>query len=817
MQRCYHCDDQVPHGTDFTSTIRGDRAVFCCTGCQAAAMFIEDAGLANFYAHREQAQAATLRPAENKFEIYNDRDIAAPFVTQQDNQQTAIVYISDLYCPACVWLASEILQSRFDSIDVAANSGTRRLNVTWPRGSAGLGDLLRCLSRVGFEPQPVIAGQTSDPEREDYRSAIKRLVVAGIFGMQAMMLAAGLYAGEFHGMQTSTITLLRVASLVTVLPIMFYAAVPFFKGALRGLRFGKPGMDVPVSLALTLAFTASAINTLTHADAVYFDSIAMFVGLLCVSRFLEMRARHSADDQGEAIAALLPASAVRISAEGQSQTIARDHVQQDDLLAVEPGDIVAADGVVTHGAAGLDERLITGESRSVSRKIGDKVLAGTRVLSGSLTLRVTQTGAQTFLGDITRLVERAQSDRGTLQNIADRLATPFVITVLCIALVTGVVWSLIDPSRIIPVVLSVLIVACPCALALATPTTLAVTATTLAKRGVLLTQARILEVIKRHTVFVFDKTGTLTQGRPSIKAVDRIRAGFSRSDVLAIAAALEQDSPHSIAAAFEPFQDAATLADSPSTIRVGAGVSGIIDGKRYRIGHSAFVTALSATQCPDDGGIFLGDEHGIVARFEIVDALRADAIQTVRSLREQGHTVVISSGDGRAAVAAVAKQLDIESWHARHTPADKLQLVENLRADGQTVVMVGDGANDAPVLAQSDAAIAIGSGTALARASSDAIIVGESLAPLLEVIAFARRSATTVRLSLAWAASYNAMGVSLAALGWISPWMAAIGMTASSLLVVWNALRLGKTEKPESLQSTNELATPPADWPKVTP
>ncbi len=809
---CFHCEDEIPPGTEVKATISGTERTFCCIGCEAAAMFIEGAGLGNFYAHREQSEHAELRPGTIDYDVFDDPAVSAPYVRQDNDTQSATLYISDLYCPACVWLATEILEQELGVAEVSANPSTRRIHVQWEDSTIGLADILRVTSRVGFEPEPVIAGETSKQEERDYRSAIKRLVVAGIFGMQAMMLAAGLYAGEFHGMTETTTMLLRAASLVTILPVMFYAAVPFFRGALRGIRHRKPGMDVPVSLALVIAFGASVMNTVRHGDAVYFDSIAMFVALLCVSRFLEMRARHQADDQAEAVAALLPVAARKVGSDGQTVDVARAEIGCDDLLALNAGDIVAADGIIMSGRAGIDERLITGESRPVDRQVGDTVLAGTKLIHGGVVARVTGVGAQTHIGDITRMMEQAQAQRGTLQGIADRLATPFVLGVLSIAFFTGVYWYLNSPDQVVRTVLAVLIVACPCALSLATPTALAVTATALARRGVLLTQARILDVLKPGCVVVFDKTGTLTEGEPTLRDVETIDRRFAEQQLIDVAFALERNADHAMASAFEARSTGSVSLDAPAITHVGAGVSGTIEGIEYRIGKGSFVAELAATRSPLDHGVYLGTEHGLLARFTLSDELKPDTKQIVDALQTQGLSVVISSGDSADTVCAVARTLGVESWYARQTPADKLDLVSRLKSRGARVVMIGDGVNDAPVLNEADAAIAIGNGTALARASADAILLGDTLRPLADLTAIARRTRRTIRQSLAWAAGYNAIGVTLAACGLITPWMAAIGMTASSLLVIGNALRIGggrTTSDARDLSSNNKDARRP--------
>lgn len=804
--RCYHCDDAIPAGCDLVAEIDGQAQPMCCLGCVAAAEFIAGAGLAGFYRQREAASAAALRPDDRTWRDFDDPQVAGQFVVARDEAVSeATVYIGDLYCPACIWLVTEILEVIPGVDAVAANPASRRITVSWRTDTVTLGTLLARIAAVGFKPEPVTPGQTSDGERNDYRLAIRRLVVAGIFGMQAMMFAIGLYSGEFQGMTEGMRDLLAMASLVVTLPIIAYAAVPFYRGAWLGIVQRQPGMDVPVTLAIEIAFVASVLATFRGGD-VYYDSIAMFVTLLCLSRFLEMRARHRADDRAEAMANMLPAAVSRVGRDGREERVARAAVQTRDQLRFTAGDVVAADGVILQGALDVDESIMTGEAEPVARAAGDRVLAGTRVIAGGAVVEVAETGASTQLAEIARLIERAQGDRGALQGTADRIASWFVMAVIAIASVTALVWWQLAPERVLPIVLSVLIVACPCALALATPTALASSAANLSRRGILLVRARLLEAMRSGAVIVLDKTGTLTRGAPEIADETRyLDADAARCR--AIAAALEADSGHVLAQAFTAGTDDRVTLDTPPEIHVGRGVSGRIDGKIYRIGKRAFVAETGAALSPiaPESGIYLADEERVLARYTVRDALRDDASQTIQALVRLGFEPVIASGDHPAAVAEIAARVGISRHHADLSPADKLELVRRERAAGRRVIMIGDGVNDAPVLAAADASIAIGNGAALARASADAILLGHHLGPLRALADISARTRRVIAQSLAWAAGYNLLAVSVATLGFVAPWMAAIGMSASSLIVVANALRLNRD--PSARADEGDLST----------
>ncbi|MEM1439361.1 MAG: heavy metal translocating P-type ATPase [Pseudomonadota bacterium] len=791
--RCYHCGDVIPAGADFSAEIDGKTQAMCCVGCVAAAEFIAGAGLVGFYQQREATAAATLRPDDRTWRDFDDHEVAGQFVVARgDALSEATIYIGDLYCPACIWLVTEILEVIPGVDNVAANPASRRITVSWRSDQVTLGTLLARVAAVGFKPEPVTPGQTSEGERNDYRLAIRRLVVAGIFGMQAMMFAIGLYSGEFQGMTEGMRDLLAIASLVVTLPIIAYAAIPFYRGAWLGVVQRQPGMDVPVTLAIGIAFVASVLATFRGGD-VYYDSIAMFVTLLCLSRFLEMRARHRADDRAEAMANMLPAAVSRVGTDGREERVARAAIQMRDRLRFATGDVVAADGVILQGAVDVDESFMTGEADPVARTAGDTVLAGTRVLAGNAVIEVAETGASTQLAEVARLIERAQGDRGALQGTADRIASWFVMAVIAIASVTAIAWWQLAPERVLPIVLSVLIVACPCALALATPTALASAAANLSRRGILLVRARLLEAMRSGAVIVLDKTGTLTRGAPEI-ASETCYLDADATRCRAIAAALEADSGHVLAQAFADGANESVVLDAPPEIHVGRGVSGRIDGKTYRIGKRAFVAEAGAAISPvaPESGIYLADDEGVLARYTVRDALRDDAAETIEALVGLGFEPVIASGDHPAAVAEIAGRVGTSRHHADLSPADKLELVRRERAAGHRVIMIGDGVNDAPVLAAADASIAIGNGAALARASADAILLGHHLSPLRALADVSVRTRRVIAQSLGWAAGYNLLAVSVATLGFVAPWMAAIGMSASSLIVVANALRLNR-------------------------
>lgn len=792
---CYHCGEPVPRGLGIEACIDGRATAVCCAGCKAVAELIHAQGLGAWYTFRsDPGVAAGLRPEPATWAHYDGDDLRSRYVHRDGEFAEATIETGGMYCSACVWLLENVLRTEPAVESVSVSPATRRAVIRWRDGSLPFSRLLAMIAGIGFRPRPLAAGQSADPAHDEYRLALKRLLVAAAAGMQVMMFAVALYFGDFFGIEGPIEKFLRTISLLVTLPIVLYSARPFYLGAWRGVRALAPGMDLPVAIAITAAFLASVRATLLGTGEIYFDSVAMFVLFLSATRFLEMRARHRSDDQAYALASLLPDTAIRLRDGGQ-EIVATDSLRAGDVVRILPGDVMPVDGEVDTGALALDESMLTGESLPVRRTTGMPVLAGAVNRGGTASVRVTRTGAGTSLAEVGRLLDRARADRPPVVRLADRIASRFVIGVLALASLAGGAWLMIDPPRAFEIVLATLVVTCPCALALATPAAFAAAASTLASRGFLLVRSRLLEVLGHPATLVFDKTGTLTEGRPKVLRTTIRADGWSAGRCLELAAALECASEHVLARAF--------AGDAPGRLPVedvqvhaGRGVEGLIDGVRWRIGSAGFVAAANVAERPpgaadsDSTLVLLGNEAGVVAEFEIGDALRADAVATVSALRGAGFRLVIASGDRPAAVEAVAGRLGIEEWHAGLLPDRKLALVRGLRERGEKVVMIGDGVNDAPVLAAADASIALDAGTALARATADAVVLGRRLGSVLDGVRVARRTARIVRQNIGWAIAYNLTAVPLAATGILAPWMAALGMSLSSLVVVLNALRL---------------------------
>jgi Cu2+-exporting ATPase len=593
---------------------------------------------------------------------------------------------------------------------------------------------------------------------------------------------------------------LRWISLLITLPVVFYSAQTFFRSAWRDLRRGRLGMDVPVSLAIGGAFAASVWATLVNSGEVYFDSVCMFAFFLLASRYLEMGARHRAGQAAEELVRLLPATATRLGEAGE-EAVAVAELAPGDRVRVRPGETVPADGTVLEGQSSVDESLLTGESLPRLRAAGDELVGGTVNIESPLVMRIDKVGDDTVVSAIVRLLDRAQTEKPAIARLADRVAGGFVAALLVLAGAVAWYWWQQDPAHAFAITLSVLVVTCPCALSLATPAAVTAATGALTRAGLLTTRGHALETLARATHLLFDKTGTLTRGELCLTGVEPL-GGIGEDRALAVAAALERSSEHPAAQVLAA-ADQGRLAAEEVTARPGQGVEGLVDGRRYRVGSPRYVADLSACDLPDlpeqdATRVALGDAQGLLAWFVLRDELREDAPEAVKRLSGLGLRLELLSGDARGAVAWAAKALGIGEFRFGMSPEQKLARVRELQERGSVVAMVGDGVNDAPVLAASQVSIAMGSGTQLAHASADMVLLSEHLDHLGVGIRQARRTLRVIRQNLGWALAYNLVAVPLAAAGLVAPWMAAIGMSLSSLVVVINALRLKRV--PQTLE-----------------
>ena len=716
-------------------------------------------------------------------------------------EATSQFRISGMYCAACAGLIEDALQGVDGVMEARVHSSTALALVRWDPQRTRASALVEAVRRAGYGAVPDAAASARAQREAEQRKALWRLFVAGFCMMQVMMYATPVYVSEPGDITPDMLHLLQWASWVLSLPVLLFSAGPFFSGAWNSLKHRRLGMDVPVSLGIVVTFVASSGATFdpggVFGHEVYFDSLTMFVFFLLGGRWLEARARHKVALSLEAGAARLPDSVERLRADGSTEVVALGRLASGDRVRVKAGQAFPADGVLLEGRSLADEALLTGESEPVAKQPGDEVVAGSLNLRAPVLMQVLRLGEDTRQAGIVALMRSALTQRPRLVQQAERIAGPFLWTVLALAAGAAAVWSVIDPSRAIWVAVSVLIVTCPCALSLAAPSALLAATGGLARRGVVLQRIESLEGLAGVDSVVLDKTGTLTLDRLELAETRVLEEGGDAAATLSRAASLAALSSHPASRALVEAAPAAS-ADAvwlDVEEHPGQGLEARdAGGHRWRLGRREWVDAcLTAGQAPD-GALCFGGERGTVAVFVLRETLRGDAEAALAQLRAQGLKLAMLSGDAPQRATALAQRLGIADVRGGATPADKLAAVAAWQAEGRRVAMVGDGLNDAPVLARADVSFAFAHGSAVARSGADVVLLGDRLADVALARTQSQRTLRVIRQNLAWSAFYNAACVPLALVGWLPPWAAGIGMASSSLLVVLNALRVSRTD-----------------------
>jgi Cu2+-exporting ATPase len=809
---CFHCGEIALEGNRWCLNIDGEEQTMCCPACKAVAETIIGSGLQDYYKHRTalpeispQQKRTASDDVREELKLYDEIAIQHPFVIRTTSEQQkieaeAILVVSGISCAACAWLIEHRLNQLEHVISANLNLTTHRLMIRWLDADIKLSHIFEEIHQLGYQAHPFSATEAEHQRIQESKTAFRRLAVAGFATMQVMMLAVPLYVGALQGILVQYEIFLRAASMLFATFVVLYSARPFFSAAVRDLKTRHLTMDVPVSIAILLAYFASVWSTFNQGPEIYFDSVCMFTFFLLTGRFFEMRARHRMTQAGNNLLDLMPSAAIKSSPEGDIVIPASD-IQVGDLLIIKPGQQIPADGIVESGISAVDEAALTGEYLPIDKSSGDALIGGTHNVESQLLMRVTATGVDAELNTIMRLMDRAQHEKPAIAIFADKVASRFVAAVLIIASSIAIVWSFIDPSQAFWITLAVLVVTCPCALSLATPTALTAATASLREQGFLISKGHVLEGLNQIDRIVFDKTGTLTRGELSLEQAIPASASISLNEqqALKIAATLEQYSNHPIARAFNSISYYATNNIEQVT---GKGVKGQlinIENKEnqedtvYRIGRADFAYPQQHLTPPMDDDrqwLLLADNNQPLYWFALSDSLRQGAVPMVKQLKAWGIKISILTGDPSAQVEAVATTLAIDDVHKGLSPAQKLEFASNWQQQGERLMMVGDGINDVPTLARADIAVAIGQASDLTKTNADAVITNNNLTTILHALSKGKKSSNIIRQNIYWALLYNVLALPLAATGFIPPWAAAIGMSVSSLIVVGNALRL---------------------------
>jgi Cu2+-exporting ATPase len=712
------------------------------------------------------------------------------------------VLIEGMHCAACALSIEDALKSVPGVLSAEVSAGSHRAKVVWSSETVAPSGWMQAVSTAGYRALPANDAFARERRQAQARKALWRMMVAGLCMMQVMMYAYPAYSAAPGDLSTEMEQLLRWASWLLSLPVLLFSCGPFFGNAWRDVLHRRVSMDLPVALGMLITFAVSSAGTFDplgqFGAQVYFDSFTMFVFFLLFGRWLELRLRDRTAGALEALMNRLPDSVARLLADGSYERVSVRRLRVGDIIRVLPAEAFPADGVLLQGRTAVDESLITGESRPISRQVGDEVISGSHNLSAMVQMRVDRVGEATRFAQIVSLMESASTTKPPMAKLADTIAKPFLLGVLIAAGLACAYWWQVDPEKALMVAVSVLVVTCPCALSLATPAAMLSAAGVLAKRGVLVRRLEAFETLATVDIVMFDKTGTLTRDAMVIKQI-HARDGIAPRQALAMAAALAQYSLHPVSKAVSlAWGESQQWRASEVIETAGQGIRGLLveegsagTGHWFQLGSIKFC-GLPAMQT-DALQVHLSDENGWLTSFELQEDIRQDAAETVSALQREGIQVHLLSGDATESAHRVAEQVGILHARGQCSPQEKLEFLRKSQDEGHKVAVVGDGLNDGPVLAGAHVSFAFGQAVPLAQAQADFLVSSSRLMHVVDTLLLSRRTLAVVRQNLWWAAIYNAVCVPLAVLGFLPAWLAGLGMASSSLFVVLNALRLSQS------------------------
>ncbi len=803
---CFHCGLDNPEGINLTLTLFDKKRYFCCHGCIAIAETLAQNDMLDFYRFRERpsSKPEELIPQDLlKLEALDSPEILEEISQSDDDLREIQLGIEGITCGACGWLIEKHL-SKIDYVrEVSVNVSTHRAIIKWHQ-SGELSAILKSLRKLGYIGYPFSENEYENHNNLINRQYTKRLLVAALGMMQVMTYALAVYIGEFQDLEPKHQMFFHWLSGLIATPVVFYSALPFFTSAYNNLKRRHLGMNLPVSIAILAGYFASCYSLLFGSNVFYFDSIVMFTFFLLIGRYLEHRARYRSLLKQQNFSQLLPLTASKKQPDGTVQEVSLSQVKPGDELVIYAGGVIPVDGVLESDAADINEAILTGEFLPVEKSAGDTLLSGTTNHSASISMKVTRGVKQSHLQSLINLQAKAEQLKPRSISLADGIAHWYVAVLLVLVSLSGIYWFYHEQENTFAIVLSVLVVSCPCALSLATPAAIAAATSKLSDLGLMLRTASAFDDMQAVKHIVFDKTGTLTLGQIEIRELHVHNNNPCRLQTIdeieshhyfEIACQLEQVSNHPIATAFRSAKHKSSGRIKNTQEFPGLGVSGQSEGNRFRLGNRAFVEshgiALKDNRASqNETQLFLVDQNQHLATFILEDRIKNSANSAIKQLQQLGYEISILSGDSNTAVKNIARRLKLTDVHAEMSPNAKLDFIHQRQKQGQNCLMVGDGFNDVGALSAAKMSITIGSGTQLSKSASGAVLVAKDLNVIPQSLALARKVNRIIKQNLAWAVSYNLLAVPFAMMGYIPAWLAAIGMSLSSLIVVLNALRL---------------------------
>jgi len=824
MPTCDHCLREFPQGEIVSETIDGKALIFCCHGCSGIYELIHSEGLDSFYLNRKWEETGIeISSLEKEIEAGAFEEA----VRDVDGLSEIDIYIDGIRCASCVWLNEKVLTRTPGIVHCRVNYATHRARIRWEPGVTGLAGILRRIQAIGYVPKPYSESAQLAARNAEARDMLVRLGTAGFVSSQIMIYSIALYAGYFQGIDSSTRFILEMIAMLLTIPVIFYSGGPFIKSTINGLKHLRFNMDSLVVIGTGSAFIYS-IYAMFRGLEVYFDTSVMIITLILIGRYIELQAKGKASETLRKLAALTPRNVLMLAG---SKTVSPEliperlkvpveSVRRGDRIEVLPGERIPLDGLVVSGSSEADESVITGEARPVDKEKGSPVISGSINLYGTIIFEVTHTVSETVLSGIIRAVEDAQSARPKIQAIADRVVGIFVPAILVIAALT-VTWYLAAGAtthRAVMTGISVLVIACPCSLGLATPLAVLVFTTMASSRGILMKSGDVIEKAAQITDLLFDKTGTLTRGKPVLRKTVVFDRTLDPGYVIGVAAALERLSEHSIGRAV--VSAAAEQQPVPFIVEdfravPGRGICGTVDALSVSIGNRAFMKECTVavpeealqtgSECESTGDtvVYVGWNGIVKALMVVSDLMRSEVPAVVREIRDAGIGISIISGDNRKTTEALAEAAGISTAVYESTPLMKKDYIARLQQQGRKVMMVGDGINDAPALTLSDVGLAMGRGTDIAIESADAILLRNDISLVPYMLRLAIRANTIIRQNIFWAFFYNLLAIPVAMAGLLHPIVAAAAMAASSLFVVGNSLRIRSDKRSRKQKGTS--------------
>ncbi|WP_084276528.1 heavy metal translocating P-type ATPase [Nitratiruptor tergarcus] len=787
--KCDHCHLEF----DESVMIKDGDLHFCCKGCQGVYHLLKAEGLDSFY---DKLGDTKLQPATTQTEDLQKFDLEGfikRYVKQRDDGLYEIhLIIEGIHCAACVWLNEKVLHKLPGIIEASINYSNNKAKIIWDPSELKLSKIIETIRSIGYNAYPYdpkLQEERAIKQRRDYYA---RILVAVFATMNIMWIAIAQYIGFFTGMRSDIKNILNIAEFALATPTLFYSGWVFYRGAYYGLKNRFINMDFLVAAGATLAYIYSIYAMLTHTGEVYFDSVTMIITFVLVGKYLEVLSKKQAVDTVDSLLGSLPAEVVVVK-DGQKALVSIENVLVGDIIEIKPGEKVVIDGVIVSGEGSFDESSLTGESEPVYKRKGDEVLSGSILLDSVIRYRATKEFSTSLLSNIATLLEDAVTKKPYLEQLANQISGYFSVTILSIALLTflGWLWYTQDFERALIVAVSVIVIACPCALGLATPMATLVGIGEALKRGILFKEASFLETTAKANTLVLDKTGTITKGKPSVVSEERFKE-FDESIVYT----LVEQSNHPISKGVWEYlksKNEFTLLNVKDVKEIKAkGVEANIQGHSVVGGSLEFLREknIKIAYSGDNSLFAVAIDGELVVLYELSDEIREQAAYAIGKIKELGFTVWILTGDNEKAAAKVAKKVGIDNYKAKLLPQEKSAFIEQLHKEGRVVIMAGDGINDAIALACSDIAIAMGSGADIALSVSDVVLLDEKPIKIYEAVVISKRVFRAVKENLALSLLYNVVAVPLAVLGYVNPLFAALAMSLSSLTVVGNSFRI---------------------------